>query len=162
MDQPYQRDEVWTGLFQNVATHIVRDLQPKTALDAGCAMGFLVEALRDRGVDAHGFDISDFALSNAREDIKPYVWKASMVTPLERDYDVIISIEVVEHLTPDQADAAVENLCSHTREIIFSSTADDFRETTHLNVRGPEYWAELFAKHGFYRDVDYEVAYISP
>ena len=30
-------------------------------------MGFLVEALRDRGVEAYGFDISDFSLSQARE-----------------------------------------------------------------------------------------------
>jgi SAM-dependent methyltransferase len=161
-DQPYERAEVWTRLFQNFAARIVRDLRPKSALDAGCAMGFLVEALRDRGVEAYGFDVSDYALSQAREDIRPFLWRASAVTPLERDYDVIISTEVLEHLSPMEAEAAVENLCTHTTDIIFSSSPDDFRETTHVNVRGPEYWAELFAHHGFYRDVDYEVDYIAP
>ena len=160
-DQPYERSEVWTRLFQNFAAHIVRDVRPGSALDAGCAMGFLVEALRDRGVEAYGFDISDFALSQAREDIRPFLWQASAATPLERDYDVIISTEVLEHLSPMEAEAAVENICNHTRDVIFSSSPDDFREATHLNVRGPEYWAELFAQHGFYRDVDYDVDYIA-
>ena len=160
-DQPYERSEVWTRLFQNFAAHIVRDVRPGSALDAGCAMGFLVEALRDRGVEAYGFDISDFALSQAREDIRPFLWQASAATPLERDYDVIISTEVLEHLSPMEAEAAVENICNHTSDVIFSSSPDDFREATHLNVRGPEYWAELFAQHGFYRDVDYDVDYIA-
>jgi hypothetical protein len=160
-DQPYERSDVWVQLFQNFAAHIVRDLRPKSALDAGCAMGFLVEALRDRGVEAYGFDISDYALSRAREDIKPFLWQASAAAPLDRDYDVIISTEVLEHLSPVEAEAAVENICHHTSDVIFSSSPDDFREATHLNVRGPEYWAELFAHHGFYRDVDYEVDYIA-
>jgi hypothetical protein len=161
-DQPYERSDVWMQLFQNFAAHIVRDLRPKSALDAGCAMGFLVEALRDRGVEAYGFDVSDYALSRAREDIKPFLWRASATTPLDRDYDVIISTEVLEHLSPVEAEVAVENICHHSSDVIFSSSPDDFREPTHLNVRGPEYWAELFAHHGFYRDVEYEVDYIAP
>ncbi len=160
-NQPYERAEIWEQHFQNFAAQVVRDIRPKSALDAGCAMGFLVEALRDQGVDAYGFDVSEYALSQAREDIKPFLWVASAVTPLDRDYDLIISTEVLEHLSPEEAEAAVENLCSHTNDILFSSSPDDFRETTHRNVRGPEYWAELFASHDFYRDVDYDVGYVA-
>ena len=160
-DQPYERSEVWTRLFQNFAAHIVRDVRPQSALDAGCAMGFLVEALRDRGVEAYGFDISDYALSQARDDIKPFLWKASAADPLDRDYDVIICTEVLEHLSPTEAQLAIENFCAHTDEVLFSSTPDDFKEPTHINVNGPGHWAELFAQHGFYRDVDYDVDYIA-
>src|SRR5262249_19037416 len=30
------------------------------------------------------------------------------------------------------------------------------------NVRPPDYWAELFARHGFFRDVDFDASFISP
>ena len=47
-----ERNERWLSSSASVADGIVRDLHPTSVLDAGCAMGFLVEALRQRGVDA--------------------------------------------------------------------------------------------------------------
>ena len=51
---------------------------------------------------------------------------------------------------------AVANLCAHTDDVLFSSTPGHFKEISHLNVRPPEYWAEQFARHGLYRDVDHD------
>ena len=55
--RPYQRDEEWLSFFGKIADCIVSDFQPKIVLDAGCAMGFLVEKLRERDVSAFGIDI---------------------------------------------------------------------------------------------------------
>src|ERR1700675_4264980 len=71
-ERAYERSEHWMRFFGTIADHIVKDIGPRTVLDAGCAMGFLVEALRDRGVDAFGIDISEYAISQVRSDIKPY------------------------------------------------------------------------------------------
>src|SRR2546423_15493515 len=58
-DTPYRRDDpVWTGFFGEMARQIIAQLKPRTVLDAGCAMGLLVEVLRDRGVEAWGIDFS--------------------------------------------------------------------------------------------------------
>ena len=65
-------------------------------------------------------------------------------------------------MPPDQAEAAVANFCRHTDDVLFSSSSTDFGEATHVNVRPAEYWAELFARHGFIRDVDYDASYIVP
>src|SRR6266849_5701373 len=46
---PYERTEPWLAQFRIVADRICADIAPRTALDAGCAKGFLVEQLRDRG-----------------------------------------------------------------------------------------------------------------
>ena len=43
-----------------------------------------------------------------------------------------------------------------------SSTPFDFKEATHFNVRPPDYWAELFARHGFSRAVDYDADFVTP
>jgi cyclopropane fatty-acyl-phospholipid synthase-like methyltransferase len=159
--QPYAREEPWLSHFGQFAHRVVADLAPNTALDIGCAMGLLVEALRDRGVEAWGLDISEYAIKSAREDIREFVSQGSATDPLDRRYDVVTCIEVLEHLTPGDAAKAVANIASHTDDVIFSSTPDDFREQTHLNVRGPDYWAGLFAQHGMFRDVDYQADYVA-
>lgn len=160
--RPYHRDEFWLGWFGRIADRIVKEIAPTTAMDAGCAMGFLVEALRDRGVDASGIDISEYALSQVREDIKPYCVRGSLTEEFPRQYSLVVCVEVLEHLPPDQAELAAANICRHTDDLLFSSTSTDFKEATHINVRPPEYWAELFARQGFYRDVDYDASYVAP
>lgn len=160
----YRRDEHWLGFFGYIAERTVTDIGPRTALDAGCAMGFLVEALRDRGVEAFGVDISEYALEQVREDIRPYCTLGSVTEPFpHQSYDLIFCIETLEHLPALEAERAVANICSHTNDVIFSSTPIHYKEASHLNVQPPEYWAELFARHGLYRDHDYDPSsYISP
>ena len=158
---PYERTTPWLAQFGKVADRICADIAPHTALDAGCAKGFLVEQLRDRGVDAEGVDISDFAVSEAREDIRPHLRVGSVAEPFGRRYDLIINTEVLEHLQPADCERAVANICAHTDDVLFSSTPTEFDEATHINVRPAEYWAELFLRHGLVRDVDYDASYIA-
>jgi SAM-dependent methyltransferase len=152
----YADAEHWTRFFGAVADMLVRDIAPKSVLDVGCAMGYLVEALRERGVEAWGFDVSEYAIENAQPAIRDYCWVGSIHDPLPRHYDLITCIEVVEHLPAEEAPHAFENLCAHSDDILFTSTPLDFGEETHFNVRPPEYWTELFAKQNFYRDVGFE------
>ncbi|MFN2235590.1 MAG: hypothetical protein ACK2U1_15290, partial [Anaerolineales bacterium] len=71
-DLPYERNQGWLDLFSRIAERIIQDIQPTTVLDAGCALGFLVEGLRNHGVEAFGIDISDYAIENVHQTIKPY------------------------------------------------------------------------------------------
>lgn len=159
---PYQRSWHWQHFFSIIAQETVRGLRPRRVLDAGCAMGFLVEQFWDRGVYCDGIDISEYAISQVRRDIQPYCKVGSLLTPITEKYDLITCIEVLEHLTPDVVDAAVANLCSATEAILFSSTPSEFDEPTHYNVRPPIYWLELFAKFGFWPDARFDAGYITP
>ena len=151
--ESYDRSNpIWSKFFHLVAEQIIEELHPLTFLDAGCALGFLVEQLRELGVDARGFDISEFAISSAPEALKPFLSLASLTDEIEGTFDVISCIEVLEHLPESLAKPAITNLCGHTEVVIFSSTPDDFEEPTHLNVRDGGYWAQLFAEEGFFRD----------
>ena len=160
---PYRWGEpVWEGFFAYIADEIVARLTPRTSLDAGCAVGFLVKALSDRGVDARGLDNSTYAISQVPAPIRDRCRVGSVVEELEGQFDLVTCIEVVEHLEPADAPIAVGNLCRHAGAVLFSSTPDHFDEVTHLNVRPPAYWAGQFARHGFYRDVDFDANFISP
>src|SRR6266699_3931927 len=69
---PYRRGEsLWQTYFGQIADLIVSGLAPRTVLDAGCAIGFLVEARRERGVEAWGIDISEYAIEQVPETIRP-------------------------------------------------------------------------------------------
>ncbi len=72
LGRPYRRgDGDWEAFFGRVADFIVTEFAPRTVLDAGCAIGFLVEALRDRAMDARGFVISDYAISQVPDHLRP-------------------------------------------------------------------------------------------
>src|SRR5260370_9000135 len=159
--QPYERSETWLRFFGLIADRIVADVNPRTVLDAGCAIGLLVEALRERGVDARGIDLSSYAIGAVPEALRPYCTEGSIAEPFGQRVDLITCIEVLEHMPADEADRAIVNFAQHTNDILFSSTPFDYREPTHVNVRLPEDWAEAFARQGFYRDVDFDAAFIT-
>ena len=159
--QPYERSDAWLTFFGTIADRIVADIRPQRVLDAGCAIGMLVEALRARGVDARGVDLSSFAIESVPDAIKPYVREGSIAEPFGERFDLIVCIEVLEHMRPEDADRAIANIAAHADEVLFSSTPFDYKEPTHVNVRMPEEWAEAFARHDLYRDVDYDASFIT-
>lgn len=163
LGEPYRRDNpTWARFFGRIADVLVSELRPATVLDLGCGFGFLVEALRDRGVSAWGIDISEHAIDRVREDVRPFCTVGSVTDPLDRDYDVIVCIEVLEHLEAELADVSVDNIAQHTDTVLFSSTPEDFREPTHLNVQPTDFWVELFARRGFFRDLDFDAGFVTP
>ena len=157
-EDDYRQNPALMEFFAEVAQSIQEELAPKTFLDAGCATGILVEALRKIGIDAKGFDNSDSAINSAPPELAPFVYVASLTDEIEGTYDVISCIEVLEHLPSELTIPAIENLCRHTDVVLFSSTPDDIDEITHTNVEDGEYWASIFASQGFYRDFKDSVA----
>jgi len=161
--EPYEHNEAWMGVFNHIADHIVNEFHPRSVLDAGCAMGFLVESLRQRGVEAWGIDVSEYAIQNVLPDFQPYCKVGLITEPFPHPrYDLITCIEVIEHLTAQDAVCAIENICKHTDDILLSSTPFDFREPTHVNVQPPEYWAAQFNRYGFIHDIDFDASFIAP
>jgi SAM-dependent methyltransferase len=159
---PYERSPHWLRFFGDIADHLVRELHPTSVLDAGCAIGMLVEQLRKRGVDAFGVDISDYALSQMPDDVREHCWVGSLAEALPRRYDLITCIEVVEHMPAADGRAAIANLCAASDRVLLSSSPFDYGEPTHLNVQPPEQWSALMATHGFVRDLDYDATYLTP
>ncbi len=160
---PYSREEKhWIDFFAVVADRVIKYLRPKTALDIGCAKGFLVESLRDRGVEAFGVDLSEYAIGEVRADIKPYCSVKSILQIAERDrYDLVVCIEVLEHLTEEDGIKALQKITRLSDRILFSASSDDFDEPTHINVRPVSYWMDRFAEFGFVPVKSFRAKFIS-
>ena len=73
---------------------------------------------------------------------------------LNRSFDLVISIEVGEHLSSVAAETFVTSLVRHGDFVLFSAAIPFQPGTSHVNCQFPDYWAGLFAKHG-YRPVDF-------
>jgi SAM-dependent methyltransferase len=159
---PYDHNEHWRSFFGGVADAIVSQLGPLTVLDAGCAKGLLVAALRERGVEADGFDLSEYAVADPPEAARGHVRVGSVTEPIEGHYDLVTCIEVIEHVDPADAPAAVANLAAAGDRLLLSSTPGDRDEPTHVNIQPPERWSQLLAAHGMFRDFRHDASYLSP
>jgi GT2 family glycosyltransferase/SAM-dependent methyltransferase len=158
----HERDEHSLTFFATVAEHIARDMAPQSTLDVGCGTGLLVEALLERGVDAYGIDVALEPIDQVRPELSDRCRMGSALEPFGRLFDLITCIEVMEHLPASAAEGVVQNICTHTDDVVFASTPLDYREETHVNVNPPEHWAELFARFGFHRDLVSDLTYLAP
>lgn len=98
--------------FREVAAVAHEVFNPARVLDLGCAKGFQVQALRDRGIEAWGIDISDYAVSEASAEVEPFlkVEEYRNVHFPDEYFDLVIAMEVLEHIPPTEIRAVVEEL----------------------------------------------------
>ncbi len=156
------RNDEWLTFFKTIAERIATLIHPNTVMDAGCAMGLLVKFLRQYNIQAFGMDISEYALHHIDEEARPFCWIGSVSEPFPQKFDIIVCIEVLEHLPRYEAEEAIKNFCQYSDDILFSSTPFDYKEATHFNVQTPDYWAETYARYGFFRDVEFDASFITP
>lgn len=77
------------------------------SLDVGCAKGFVVEALCELGYDAHGCDISRYAIEGAPPLVRPRLQVVDLESPASRAqlagdrFSLVTLFEVLEHLRPE-------------------------------------------------------------
>lgn len=160
---PYSREHLeWGAFFGTIAEHIVTLLRARRVFDAGCAHGFLVEALWDRGVEAWGRDISDFAISQARADIRRFLSQGSIAEPLGGPYDLVTCIEVLEHMPEEESIRAIAALGAAAPRILFSSSPTDLDEPTHINVKPIRWWLDRFAEAGFAPIPEIDAGFLAP
>ena len=97
----------------------------------------------------------------AHEEVRDRLRVASATEPIDGRYDLITCIEVLEHMSPADAQAAIDNMCEASERVLFSSSPGDFDEPTHVNTHPTAAWAAWFAERGFFRRTDVNLEFLS-
>jgi ADP-heptose:LPS heptosyltransferase/SAM-dependent methyltransferase len=172
----WDRGYAWSlfaDLFRETAAYLT-DVFPEahSFLDAGCAKGFLVRALRERARDAYGFDHSAWAIDHAEPAAQPFVELKSVDdVAFTRDFDVVVALSLFETLTEDQASrflARARQRTTHALIAIIPSYADDAemaradasvdRDLAHITMRTRAWWHDLFVRAGWRQDALHRMA----
>lgn len=140
----------------SVVVPIVVDLfRPRSAVDFGCGIGTWLAEFDAMGVtDYEGFD-GDY-VPHDKLQIPADRFHAADLTrppPIDRRFDVAMSVEVAEHLPPSSAADFIASLVAAAPIVLFSAAVPHQGGTHHINEQWPEYWRRLFRQHG-YRAVD--------
>lgn len=132
---------------------IVQSLfNPLSVLDVGCGVGYWLEVWkRDLKVeDVLGIEGPYMTEKFFRIDIK-YLETADLKLPLrlKRKYDLVMSMEVAEHIPENCADIFINNLVNAGDIVLFSAAIIGQLGTYHINEQMPEYWAKKFLAHDY-------------
>jgi len=134
-----------------VLPRLLELLSPKSIVDVGCGTGTWLRVARENGVD----DVLGLDGPWVRPDhleIPPDRFLAADLTAppeLDRTFDLVLSLEVAEHLPPSKAEDFVELLTTLGSVVVFSGAVPGQGGNGHTNEQWPEYWSSLFAQRGY-------------
>jgi len=97
----YKYDGRWRPVAEAMAKHY--DLQPgQKILDIGCGKGFMLYELTQAvpGIEVVGLDISQYAIDNAKEEIRPFLVQglAQELPFADNSFDLVYSITTLHNL----------------------------------------------------------------
>ena len=101
-----------------------------TVLDVGCGKGFMMyDFVRlIPGIKIQGIDISEYAIVNAIEDMKPFIRlaNAKSLPFADKSFDLVISVNTVHNLAPEECKSALREIQRVSRKHAFV-TMDAYR-----------------------------------
>lgn len=130
---------------------LLRYCTPGSVLDVGCGVGTWLGVARELGFrEVLGVEGPWLDPALLRID-RRHVLVCDLDRPLRlgRRFDLAMSLEVAEHLSPQAARGFVASLVAHGDLVLFSAAVPLQGGTHHVNEQWPDYWAALFAEHDF-------------
>jgi SAM-dependent methyltransferase len=130
---------------------LMRPQSIRSVIDVGCGPGTWLEAFTGLGAE----DILGIDGEWLDRDVLRFPADRLLIHDLEqplqldRTFDLAISLEVAEHVSPDAAPHLVDALTRAAPVVLFSAAAPLQGGTHHVNERWPQAWAGLFAERGF-------------
>jgi SAM-dependent methyltransferase len=166
MTNPYTRDyhdQISEGARRSAARIlplVFKLCSPKSIVDVGCGPGAWLRVCRELGVsDILGIDGQTLDTSVLQIPVDRFLpADLASLTPaglraqsllVQRRFDLVLCLEVAEHLPEASAQSFIQTLCSLGPVILFSAALPNQGGTAHINEQLASYWASLFSRQGF-------------
>jgi SAM-dependent methyltransferase len=119
--------------------------------DIGCGTGtFLAAGLELGAQEVFGIEgdwVTPSMLDDPRIAFEPRDLEQSFEGPR---VDLVLSLEVAEHLSPKRAEGFVRDLVAMAPAVLFSAAIPGQGGVGHVNEQWQSHWATLFAAHGYH------------
>ena len=144
-------DQTAAAAAEGLLPYVAAELPIRSVLDVGCGRGvWLACWLRHGanevlGVDGSYVDPEQLAIPRSAFG----ALDVSAPFSLGRQFDLVQSLEVAEHLDASCADTFIANLVTHGTLILFSAAIPGQGGEHHVNEQPWEYWRQKFAAHEF-------------
>jgi SAM-dependent methyltransferase len=136
---------------EGLIKRFVAELPVKSVLDVGCGRGvWLSRWLQHGASDVIGVD-GPYVDTNRLHIPRPSFLARDVSEPfaLDRQFELVQSLEVAEHLPEAKAETFVDNLVRHGHMILFSAAIPGQGGEHHVNEQPWEYWRAKFAARGY-------------
>jgi SAM-dependent methyltransferase len=132
----------------------------RSALEVGCGYGYVTELLARQGYAVTGVDLSAHAIARAQREVQVdgtrfEVWDAASPPPGTGPVDLLVALEVLEHLDdPDAALAAWARLLAPGGVLVCTTpnrhgpASRYWRDRTHVSVRSEGAWRRALRSSG--------------
>jgi SAM-dependent methyltransferase len=137
-----------------ISASVMRDFMPKSMADVGCGTGAMLQAFQANGCEIVGFEKSKAALQiclDRKLNVREFDLESDTLGS-ERQLDVVISMEVAEHLPQKVDDRYLDLLTNLAPVVVFTAAPPGQGGTDHINEQPPEYWREKFGRRNFSMD----------
>jgi SAM-dependent methyltransferase len=126
-------------------------IKPHSVVDVGCGTGAWLSIWEKNGIqDILGIDgeyINAEQLLIQQDKFRIADLEAKVILP--KKFDLVMSLEVAEHIKPEHAGAFIQSLCNMSDIVLFSAAIPHQGGTLHYNEQYPDYWIKLFALNDF-------------
>jgi 2-polyprenyl-3-methyl-5-hydroxy-6-metoxy-1,4-benzoquinol methylase len=140
--------------YKVIAKFINRIAWPeiKSVVDYGCGAGWILHYLKYYGVtDLVGVEPNKAALSVMDEGVASCVKFRTLKRNinLNRKFDLVVCLEVGEHIEDKFSDLLIDNITKHTNRLVFSAATPGQGGWGHINEQEFEYWEDKLIVAGF-------------
>ena len=112
----YDQLGVWSSVIdrdKKITAAIVRGLGAHSCFELGCFTGPVISLLADASVDVLGTEVSHLALAFAYPNIRTSIIFGDLLrSKIDRQFDVILCMDVLEHISPLRLDGYIEKILS--------------------------------------------------
>jgi SAM-dependent methyltransferase len=136
---------------KEVAPLIYDLVQPESLVDVGCGSGTWTRAFKEAGVKKI-LGIDGHYVRDQQLLIDPSEFQRHDLTQrlqVSGKFDLVVSLEVAEHLPASRAKSFVADLCALGGVVLFSAAVPGQGGTHHINEQWPTYWNAFFAENKF-------------
>jgi predicted SAM-dependent methyltransferase len=148
----YSREGYWDYPIHHVTASHILARKPSSALELGCARGYIMKRLQDAGVPkVHGLEISKHCyLTRVAKGV--HLCDLCSTWPLVQDssYDLCYSVATLEHIPEEDLPLLIQQMAKYCKRglhgVDFGENDDNF-DKTHVTLRNRQWWLDVFNRY---------------